>query len=567
LKPVKSYRQKPGRKEGWGSCSSWHKPGRSPPRVKWVQRRSNASAGFSFTAGRLYGRLEPVAITSKRPRAGPRGAGLGHGLISAVLAQRPRQGGGSAKLRWRMAAPVLTESGWVMAPGYEHNMQKVESPTAKAVVSSSCSERLESPPGKGKPAVFPAVFFFRDDYEEGCGYSVGGIENDKPSCYWKMDVIEGSTTIRVYFDAWDNGHIEDMYVHWSKHSAIWPDDSGTWDDFLVVDASHWKLIETDGNGNTYTGHAITISAAYDWTFKFHAEDKNGNVWEDSHTINGVLGGIVEWLADAADWLVDDFLNPLGDWFNDKLNSFFTYILDPVYNGIAPFISSIESIMEPHAQCIEGGGTPTDEDIEIAANSINLEFINTDVFSLVSSFTQNIALIQWVLIALSFILPGATVVATSIGDIVAGAAFDVFLAGATFYLSEALGYLIGVLLPDFGEEGSIVEATITLSLSVGVVLFAQYQTQSPIGSNDAFGLGLSLIGYVISTFGSLSGNEYQQMLTTTIGLMLEIIGFTISMTNLFGPSLIEDANALIGSLDEMVSAGLLGLSANEVKAYL
>ena len=106
MKPVKSYRQKPGRKDGWGSCSSWHKPNHCPGKIKWVQRRSNASAGFSFTAGRFFGRLEPVAIASKRPRAGPRGDGLGHGRGSADWAQRPRLGGGTSRMRRRLAAPT-----------------------------------------------------------------------------------------------------------------------------------------------------------------------------------------------------------------------------------------------------------------------------------------------------------------------------------------------------------------------------------------------------------------------------------------------------------------------------
>ena len=35
-----------------------------------------------------------------------------------------------------------------MEPGCVQFKQKVESPTAKAVVSFSCSERLESPPGQ-----------------------------------------------------------------------------------------------------------------------------------------------------------------------------------------------------------------------------------------------------------------------------------------------------------------------------------------------------------------------------------------------------------------------------------
>jgi len=97
---------RPGRKDGWGNCSGWYKPNRGPGKFRWVLRISNASAGFSFTAGRLYGRLEPVAVASKRPRAARRGDGLRDGMLSADLAQRPRQGGGMPQARRRMAAPT-----------------------------------------------------------------------------------------------------------------------------------------------------------------------------------------------------------------------------------------------------------------------------------------------------------------------------------------------------------------------------------------------------------------------------------------------------------------------------
>ena len=59
MKPVKSYRQKVNRKDGWSNCSDWYKPNRGPGKIGWVLRISNASAGFSFTAGRLYGRPDP----------------------------------------------------------------------------------------------------------------------------------------------------------------------------------------------------------------------------------------------------------------------------------------------------------------------------------------------------------------------------------------------------------------------------------------------------------------------------------------------------------------------------
>ena len=106
---------------------------------------------------RKSGRMR-LPASGREQAAGGMGGGTGE---DQLFWRSGQEGGGTTKSRWRyVAAPVLTKSGWVKAPGNQQNMQKVESPTAKAVVSFSFDKRLESPPCKGKPAVFPAAYLF-----------------------------------------------------------------------------------------------------------------------------------------------------------------------------------------------------------------------------------------------------------------------------------------------------------------------------------------------------------------------------------------------------------------------